>query len=85
MAQYQSLLESFLHLVRAHFWIEAALALIAALFAIAAQASEATVQGAWLHHALGRTPARHAHATPAAARAQEAQIGWFSQATQECF
>ena len=35
MAQYQSLLESFLHLVRAHFWIEAALALIAALFAIA--------------------------------------------------
>src|SRR5271156_2606952 len=35
MEQYQSLLESFLRLVRAHFWIEAGLALIAALFAIA--------------------------------------------------
>ncbi len=35
MVQYQSLLESFLRVVRAHFWIEAGLALIAALFAIA--------------------------------------------------
>ena len=35
MVQYQSLLESFLGVVRAHFWIEAGLALIAALFAIA--------------------------------------------------
>jgi small-conductance mechanosensitive channel/CRP-like cAMP-binding protein len=35
MEEYQSLLDSFLRLVRSHFWIEAALALIAALFAIA--------------------------------------------------
>lgn len=35
MEEYQSLLDSFLRVVRAHVWIEAAVALIAALFAIA--------------------------------------------------